>query len=70
MPSMTQLPKKISPNEPPTMAQMTQRMRACWVCSREEPQPKFWPPTSTDAPVLIVQEAPLARVTIRRDGDA
>ena len=50
MPSITQLPKKISPKEPPTMARMPQRISACGACSREEPQPKFWPTTSTEAP--------------------
>jgi len=50
MPSITQLPKKISPKEPPTMARMPQRMRAWGACSREDPQPKFWPTTSTEAP--------------------
>ena len=47
MPSITQLPKKISPKEPPTMARMPQPMSTCGACSREEPQPKFWPTTST-----------------------
>jgi len=51
MPNITQLPKKISPKEPPTMARMPQRMRAWGACSREDPQPKFWPTTSTDAPL-------------------
>ena len=50
MPSIMQLPKKISPKEPPTMARMPQRMSAWGACSREEPQPKFWPTTSTEAP--------------------
>ena len=51
MPNITQLPKKISPNDPPTIARMPQRMSACGACSRELPQPKFWPATSTDAPL-------------------
>ena len=50
MPSAVQLPKKISPYEPPTMARMPQRRSAWGACSREDPQPKFCPTTRTDAP--------------------
>ena len=43
IPLVVQLPKKISPNDPPMMARMPQLMSDCGACSREEPQPKFAP---------------------------
>ncbi len=50
MPSMVQLPKKISANDPPTMALMPHCLSDSGACSREEPHPKLSPATSTDAP--------------------
>src|SRR6266853_4906448 len=50
MPSMVQLPKKISPKEAPTMALMPHYLSDSGACSREDPQPKLIPATSTEAP--------------------
>ena len=38
---------KISANDSPTTARMPQRKRACGACSREDPQPKLLPTSST-----------------------
>ena len=63
MPSATQLPKKMSANDSPTIALMPQRCSACGACSRDEPQPKFLL-TDRDARPLrlearIVHDVPL-----------
>src|SRR5258705_555602 len=50
IPSMVQLPKKISPKEAPTMALMPHCLSDSGACSREDPQPKLIPATSTEAP--------------------
>ncbi len=50
MPSIVQLPKKISAKEPATMARMPHCLSDSGACSRDEPQPKLWPATSTEAP--------------------
>ena len=50
MPSMVQLPKKISAKDPATMALMPHCLSDSGACSREDPHPKFMPPTSTEAP--------------------
>ena len=50
MPSIVQLPKKISPKEAPTMALMPHCLSDSGACSREDPQPKLIPATSTEAP--------------------
>jgi hypothetical protein len=41
MPSATELPKKISEKDSPTIARMPQRWMACGACSRDEPHPKL-----------------------------
>src|SRR5690606_12610295 len=52
IPSATQLPKKISANDSPTIALIPfpQRMIACGACSRLEPHPKFLFTNNTSAP--------------------
>ena len=50
IPSVVQLPKKISANEPPMMARTPQLLSDSGACSREDPQPKLSPATRTAAP--------------------
>ena len=41
MPSITELPWKISENDSPMMALKPARARPCGACSRDDPQPKL-----------------------------